>query len=170
MGTIDNTIQELRLVEKEYQIAYVLTKSGANCKELLNILQTGSHKVPGGIKVKKTENVHTKTWVKPAENTNIDDQFTVGNSLRANNLKSSFKNFIPPLQTPPHPMTRTSRGQWRPNQLLRPLSRNLLFLPSTVNFYVKRCPIPIRSPNISHIYKRQPNQMWTSTCDKMWQI
>ena len=76
-------------------------------------------------------------------------------SLRANNFKSSFKNFIPPLQTPPHPVTRTSRGQWRPNQLLRPLSRNLLFLPSTVNFYVKRCPTPLRSPNISYIYERR---------------
>ena len=78
---LDNTIQELRLVEKEYQVADGLTKPGANCKELLSILQTGSHKVPGGIEVKKTENVHTKTWVKPAENANNDDQFTVGSSV-----------------------------------------------------------------------------------------
>ena len=90
MGTIveikqaivmDNTIQELRLVAKQVQVADGLTKPGASCQELLNILQTGCHKVPGGCVVKRNENVHAKTWVKPGEHSNIDDQFAVGSSV-----------------------------------------------------------------------------------------
>ena len=82
---LDNTIQELRHVEKTKQVADGLTKPGASCQELLRILHTGTHQVPGGCEVKKSENVHAKTWVKPGVQLSSDGQFSVGSSVITTN-------------------------------------------------------------------------------------
>ena len=62
-----------------------LTKPGASCQELLRILHTGTHQVPGGCEVKKSENVHAKTWVKPGVQLSSDGQFSVGSSVITTN-------------------------------------------------------------------------------------
>ena len=90
MGTIieikqamimDEVLQELRLVDKNLQLADGLTKPGMKCQELMSVLQTGTHIIPGGSKIKKSDNIHAKTWIQLNEKRDVNKRITVGSSV-----------------------------------------------------------------------------------------
>ena len=77
----DKIIQELRLVDKNLQIADGLTKPNMKCQGLMEVLQKGTHIIPGGSEVMKNENIHTKTWVQLNEKKELNKRITIGSSV-----------------------------------------------------------------------------------------